>query len=647
MLFAQLALTLLSLIVCAFAPGFFLVRRLRWNPMEKLCGAVGLSLILVWLAAWALYLVAPGAGTLGAVAITGGSAVLLALAWPDVRKLFGAARVPHTAAAFGFLLLWTLVMLATIRHYSGAGWTGDWLEHFQRSLVFLHHLPKDIEIFGGYRIPSRPPMAHLITSLMMAQTQDRFEIFQVVFSFLSLLVFLPCCLVLPLLARPWKSGVLPLAGIFAMSPLVMVNATYTGTKPLAAFFVVLAVAFYLRAWMKQDRVRMSAAFLAIAGGILAHYSAVPYALFLALHYLVAVFPSRRDRWKELASLAVAASLPLLAWFGWCLAAYGMHGTLAAAANTSVAYGQTYQESYLVKSIANLFDAIVPHVLRDSALVHAWLQPNTLGYIRDNAFVVYQTSLIFTMGSLGGPLVVWFLFRALRRGRGPARTFWLALIPFSVAACFALVGERDRFGVAHITLFSLLVIGLAFLAANFTTRRVVSLLIVAGCVIDFSLGVFLQARVEHLENTARQTAFPRIMVGTVRMDLAPAGPDALSRTAGNNWFRKHQYKLAEQWLASLVRSNPQGRALEPGQAAARDALQQVVRQDETMWGGWYQRNAGEIVFLGDHFGDSDWTSALLALGCIGLAWKMARYAPPPVAAAAPFLSKPPRSKQKRS
>lgn len=190
------------------------------------------------------------------------------------------------------------------------------------------------------------------------------------------------------------------------------------------------------------------------------------------------------------------------------------------------------------------------------------------------------------------------------------------------------------------------IGLAFLAANFTARRVVSLLIVAGCVIDFSLGVFLQARVEHLENTAQQTAFPRIMVGAVRMDLVPAGPDALSRTAGNNWFRKHQYALAGKWLASLARSNPDGRALEPGQTLARDALQEVVRQDETMWGGWYRRNGGEIVFLGDHLGDSDWPSVLLLIGCIGLVWKLARYAPPAVAAA-PMKSKPHRVKQKPS
>lgn len=72
-------------------------------------------------------------------------------------------------------------------------------------------------------------------------------------------------------------------------------------------------------------------------------------------------------------------------------------------------------------------------------------------------------------------------------RGPVRTFWLALIPFSVAACFALVGERDPYGVAHITLLSLLVIGLGFLAANFTARRVVSLVIVSR---DYSVVNYL-------------------------------------------------------------------------------------------------------------------------------------------------------------
>jgi hypothetical protein len=594
-IFLQLALTLIILSVCAFAPGFFVVRGLRWNPMEKLCGAVGLSLILVWLAAWAIYVFAPGAWTPGAIGITVICFVLGIAGWPDARRMFSNRRTRLVITAFAFLLLWALIILATIRHYSGAGWTGDWLEHFQRTLVYLHHLPATTEIFGGYRIPSRPPLAHLVAAFVMAQTQDRFEIFQFVFLFLNLLLFFPCCLILPSLARPWKSGILPLAGIFALSPVLMVNASYTGVKTVAVFFVVLAVAFYLRGWKKNDPARMCMAFVAAAGGSLAHYSGLPYAVFLSLHYLVVV-SWRERRWKEVAGAAVSAAVPLLAWFGWCVATFGIPTTFSSVVHASVGYGQeTYQGSYLLKCIANLADAIVPHVLRDWSLVRAWGQPNTLGYIRDNAFLVYQTSLIFTMGVAGGPLVVWLLFRALRRPT-TTRSFWIAFVASLVTAGFLVAGERDRFGVTHLTLISMIAIGLTFLAANFVSRRWLSLLVIAGCAIDFSFGILLQARVEHLENTSEQTPFARIQVGSVRLDPAPAGPETLSRPSGGNWFRKHQYALSKRWLQGLAIAHSDGRGLTPAQASARDALTEVVRQDDTMFGGWYKRHGGEIVFL---------------------------------------------------
>jgi len=623
MVLPQLALTLLALVLCAFAPGFFLVRRLRWKPIEKLCGAVGVSLVATWFAAWIVYLVAPGAGSIGAAAIVGGAAVLLALSWPDAVKLFGDGRARRTSLAMCGLMLVSLFMLAAIRHISGAGWTGDWLEHFQRTLVYVNHVSKDVPIFGGYRLASRPPLAHVIAAMLMGLGGERFEVYQLVFDFLGLLIFLPCALMLPQISRPWKSGVMPLAGMFAMSPMVMVNATYPGTKPLAGLFVVLAMAFYLRAWRKPDSGRMAMAFLAAAGGVLAHYSALPYAVFLGLHYLIAVFPRRHNRWCELGILAGMTAAPLAAWFAWCFGSFGVQGTLSAMANTSFAYGQTYQGSYLMKSLANLLDSIVPHVLRGAWLVQAWGQPNTLGYVRDNAFIVYQTSLIFTMGCIGGPLAIWWLVRALRRRGGGKRTFWLALIPYSVAACFALVGERDHYGVAHITMYAMLAIGLTLAAGNFTRSRAISLLIVAGCAVDFSLGVFLQARVEHMENTASQVAFPRIMVGTVRMDLAPAGENALSRTSGSNWFRKHQYALAEKWLSAL--SGAQN--LPPGQASARDALREVIRQDETMFAGWYRRHGGELTFIGDHFGESDASCILLAAAGIVVLFGLSRIRPP--------------------
>ena len=486
--------------------------------------------MMCWSILWALYVFMPGAWRAGSIALTGTSFILGILAWPDARRLFRSARVRSTVAGFGFLLLWTLVILATVRHFSGGTWFGDWLEHFQRTLSFSHHLPANTEIFGGYRIPSRPPLAHVIAAFVLAQTQDGFEIYQFVFAFLTLLVFLPCCLMLPLVARPWKFGTLPLVCLFALSPVFMVNATLPGAKPVTAFFVVTAVAFYLRGWKKNDRVRMSLAFGAVAGGSLAHYSGLPYALFLGLRYILAVFPHRKERWKELASVAAAAGIPLLAWFGWCIAWFGVRGNVHHRQPGIGCLRARLRGRLFLKFLLNLVDAIVPHLLRDPALVLTWGQPNVLGYIRDNAFLFYQMSLIFTMGLIGGPLVYWFLAGSLRRS-GAERNFWLALVPFSIAANFALSSERESYGVAHITLISMMALGLTLLAARFTSGRRIALLLVTGCAIDFSLGVLLEARIEHLENTPDPAVLrARIQINGIRMDIAPAAPTTLARTA---------------------------------------------------------------------------------------------------------------------
>lgn len=82
------------------------------------------------------------------------------------------------------------------------------------------------------------------------------------------------------------------------------------------------IGLYLAALRKHDRLRMTAAFLAAAAGVLAHYMAGPYLLFLALHYMLRAFWKRRGRWVELATIAAAGGLLLFTWFGWSLAAYG-------------------------------------------------------------------------------------------------------------------------------------------------------------------------------------------------------------------------------------------------------------------------------------------------------------------------------------
>ena len=51
-----------------------------------------------------------------------------------------------------------------------------------------------------------------------------------------------------------------MVAIFALCPMVIENVTYTATKLLIAFYVILALRFYLTGWRKQDTLRMTAAF---------------------------------------------------------------------------------------------------------------------------------------------------------------------------------------------------------------------------------------------------------------------------------------------------------------------------------------------------------------------------------------------------
>ena len=503
----QLGLVLALFVVCVFAPGFFFLRRLAWSPMEKLAGSIGLSLIMLYLVAWEHYCLSLGTGARLFYGISAISVALGVVARKDLLRMLRASRVRGALLGFSFLVVWTLLILFMIRNYSGAGWFGDWLEHFQRTLFFLHHLPPDTTLLGGYQLPARPPMMNVLASFFLAQTEDRFEIFQVVFTLLNLLVYLPCCLILPALAGLRRGKVLPLAALFALSPVVMEAATYTWTKSLTAFFVVLALWFYLAGWRKKDRGRMLAAFLALSAGLLVHYSAGPYCAFIGLHYLLCVFSKRDQKWRELAIIATACLLLLLTWFGWSIATYGAHVTFAS--NTSVTSSAVHSGSNLKKIVANIYDSVVPRVFREPSSIHQWDQPNLARVVRDNAFIFYQTNVIFGMGLTSGPLVLGLLYGVFRHshGRSVERLFWLAMIPFCVVVGIAVVGERDHWGAAHLTLLSLEVLGISMLVASFPLRRVAGVALIVGCIVDFSLGVFLHVRMENIVNSAQRTVLP--------------------------------------------------------------------------------------------------------------------------------------------
>jgi hypothetical protein len=574
-------------------------------------------------------------------------AAMGAICWKDILRLLRISSVKQALAGFGFLLLWTAVLAAIVRNFSGALWFGDWLEHFQRSLFFLRHFPAGVEIFPGYALPARPPMMNVWTSFFMALTSDRFEVFEAVFLCLNLLLFLPCYLIMPALGRRARRRTWLLVLLFASSPLVMQNTTYTWTKAAAAFYVVLALWFYLAGWRKRDNVRTTAAFVALAAGLMVHYSAGPYVAILTLHYLIRVFPRRPNKWRELAAIAALCGFLVGTWVIWSIAVYGERITFAS--NTTVTSSQQYAGSTLEKIKSNLVDTIVPIVLRNSGLLDRFSAQRPEGKIRDWFFLFYQVNAIFAMGLLGGPLVLWFTYRAWRRPPpqkpksrskrearkappssppvSPEQRFWQILIVAGVVLGIAVVGERDPLGVGHLTLLSLQVVGLAMVAAVVPWKRgILTMLILAGCAVDFSFGVWLQAHVEGLDNTAETTVFPGLEFSNGALGVVEPGPDALSGSAWNNWYTKHRLAVFDRWLADLTRqhgSDPRFQAALPGY---RGQMEKARTEDAQKWQSWFANHGGEVTLLGDHV--AAWSTvfqALLVVLFLGLAGSVYRCA----------------------
>lgn len=603
MIAAKVALLLMLLPLCVFSPGFFFVRKLRWSPLEKLCGSVGLSLVLLYGICFGIYCLSPP-GDRGdlvwKIACWAVSALCLILGVVVIREVYKLAschQVRRVVAGFAFLLAWTLAILSMIRHYSGGGWTGDWLEHFQRTLFFLHRFPKATPIFPDFQLPARPPLMNLLAAFFLGQTADRFELFQVAFLFLNLLVFLPCCLIAPSLAKGARRPILPLVALFALNPMVMQNATYTWTKLLTAFYVVLGIWFYLAGWRKSANSRLAAAFLALAAGALVHYSAGPYLVFVAAHYLLVLFRQRQDKWRELATVTAVSGGLLATWFAWSIASYGPRATFASNTTLSIAQALHSKEEFARIIAGNVFSTVVPHPLHRGVRMDGFAQHNAAGQLRDYVFLIYQTNVILAMGAMGGPVALYWLYRIFWRDRrapgARRRRFWLTLVPCSVVLGIAVQPWNDLFGVAHVTLQPLVVLGLSLLAGSFASLpRLARRAILAGCVVDFALGVFLSAKVQNLENGPDQTIFAGVTVEKGHLIVGAPQERSLSPTAWGNWFQKHRLSACREWIQKLSPHTGLGPEY------IRSRLGECGGQDELYWKGWYARNGGSLVFLGD-------------------------------------------------
>lgn len=328
-----LILTILAPALLSFWLGRALAEGLPLERSEKIAVSFGFSFFGFYLVGLAGYLadVSPFWLHLGASAV----ATIFA-AWVVRRRGRAVAGLDELRALLGFgtLFLGYVMLQGIFAVYGGGGWYGDWYEHYHRSRFFLDCLPLDTKFLGIYWLPARPPLFNVVTYYFQALLGEPFWVFQVLSTFLNLVVVFPLWLICRRLIsndRPWLWwAVLALA---ALSPIVLRHATYPWPRLLTAYYVLLALYFYLKARPTGDPRLTVLAFGLGALGILTHYSAFVSVVPMAVDCLLLALWRPRVQWRPLAGSALAGAMILAPWFGWAFAIYGPRITLAS--NTTV------------------------------------------------------------------------------------------------------------------------------------------------------------------------------------------------------------------------------------------------------------------------------------------------------------------------
>jgi len=470
----------------------------RFEVAEKLTLGAGVGLLQIYAFAWLVYWTGlPGAAFFALPVLALGTS---AMRLGPLREFRGGHEARSLLGRQVLFMTWCLGWLALVRSYGGGEWSADWYEHYERARFFLERQSLDTVFLHVYGLPARPPLANLVDGAFMALSGTDFAHFQVFNTLGSTLFFLPAVQLLRHFTRDPQKGNAVLLLMLMLNPLVMQNATYSWTKLLVTFYVLAAIAFYVRGLREDDGTRRTLAIAAIAAALLTHYSAGPYAVGLAATEVALVWARRRSpaMWRELFLQAILSAGLLATWFAWSVTHYGGHATFFS--NTTVTGDAGISPAEWISRRAwNVFVTLVPHPLHPADYRYI-AQTSSLGYVRDYCFNIYQTTLPGAFGAAGLLLLAGVLFqRNPPSGNIAERRFWRWFPAAMFLLGVATVSPPDRWGLVHICLPPLVIVGLAWLAAHFAeVPAILHRIWVAALAIDFILGValhfFLQATV---------------------------------------------------------------------------------------------------------------------------------------------------------
>ncbi|MEY4489415.1 MAG: hypothetical protein RIQ79_1923, partial [Verrucomicrobiota bacterium] len=248
----------------------------KLSPAEAFTAGIGSSLFLIFLTGFTVHVTGVPRALWWALPVLLVTSLLAGrhrlkpfLQDKELRKLGGAWMI---------FAVWTIGLLGFVLIYSGGSWCSDWLEHYERALFFLHggeagrHFYKNL-----YSLSARPPLANVVTAVLMHLSGREFADFQVFNSLLGTLIIFPAWLLCRRWARPDTAAPLMLCAVLMLNPMVMQNLTFAWTKLITAFWVLSGVYFLLAGLRDPDgRHYRALGFSALSAAMLSHYSAGPW-----------------------------------------------------------------------------------------------------------------------------------------------------------------------------------------------------------------------------------------------------------------------------------------------------------------------------------------------------------------------------------
>ena len=482
-------------LVLIMLPSLPLLKRLSLRKDEKLTVGICLSILAFYLISFAVYILGLPQWIFHVLL----ALCLLVTTWRirDVLEVFSDSSARESLYLWLLMNLWILLLTTLIQCFSGAAWTGDWIEHYERSRFFSDQLATS----AFANLPSRPPLMNLIISPFFAIAGDRFPVFQLVYSQLNTLVVLPMLLLARMLCPGARGLTVPFAVILTCNPMFVQNTTYTWTKLLTVFFILAALYFYLKGWRERQLLTFTFAWVLLTLALLTHYSAGPFFLIFAVHYGVYLLWRREKRWKEFAWSISVSFLLFMTWLGWSLWAYGTSMTFLS--NSTVIAASEYNSfENIAKILKNVSNTFLPHFL-SGVDISALDQTSSTGFLRDYVFLLYQTNLFFAVGTLGSLFIVLFLLkRDCLMSRPSEEGFFIAcLAAVGFVLGIAVHGAPEQFGLMHVCSQAHVMMGLLFVGAQVDLlSRPYRILFAAGLLLDCVLGVLLHVWIQGLPLT---------------------------------------------------------------------------------------------------------------------------------------------------